>query len=194
MHHCFIFEFLILWGSFFFKRWFFNSESFHFLMSWPLPLSLPFEKSYIYIYISICVYIYIYICTCIYIVLCLAYINCFPGGTVSKETTWNAGDTRDMGSIPGSGRPPVGMATHSTILAWKIWWTAEPNRLQSIGSHRSGHDLATEYMYIYFRAVSWDWLLTTTLVQTKNCVQFLHPFLLFWKGLLGLSLRQLYKQ
>ena len=32
----------------------------------------------------------------------------------------NAGDIRDMGSIPGSGRPPEGMATHSSILAWKI--------------------------------------------------------------------------
>ena len=84
----------------------------------------------------------------------------FPGDTVSKETTCNAGDTRDMGSIPGSGRPPVGMATDSSILAWKIQWTAEPSRLQSIGSHRSGHDLATEYVYICFRAVSWDWLLT----------------------------------
>ena len=31
-----------------------------------------------------------------------------------------------------------GMATHSSILAWKIPWTGEPSRLQSIGSHRVG--------------------------------------------------------
>ena len=33
-----------------------------------------------------------------------------------------------------------GMATHSTILFWRIPWTEEPGGLQSIGSHRLGHD------------------------------------------------------
>jgi len=33
-----------------------------------------------------------------------------------------------------------GMATHSSILAWKIPWTEEPGGLQSMGSHRIGHD------------------------------------------------------
>ena len=37
-----------------------------------------------------------------------------------------------------------GMATHSSILAWKIPWTEEPGRLQSMGSQRVGHDLVTE--------------------------------------------------
>ena len=32
------------------------------------------------------------------------------------------------------------MATHSTILAWKIPWVEEPGRLQSMGSQRVGHD------------------------------------------------------
>ena len=32
------------------------------------------------------------------------------------------------------------MATHSSILAWKIPWTEEPVRLQSMGSKRIGHD------------------------------------------------------
>ena len=32
------------------------------------------------------------------------------------------------------------MATHSSILAWKIPWTEEPDRLQSVGSQRVGHD------------------------------------------------------
>ena len=31
-------------------------------------------------------------------------------------------------------------ATHSSILAWKIPWTEEPDRLQSMGSQRVGHD------------------------------------------------------
>ena len=33
-----------------------------------------------------------------------------------------------------------GMATHSSILAWRIPWTAEPAGLQSMGSQRVGHD------------------------------------------------------
>ena len=33
-----------------------------------------------------------------------------------------------------------GMATHSDILAWRIPWTEEPGRLQSMGSQRVGHD------------------------------------------------------
>ena len=32
------------------------------------------------------------------------------------------------------------MATHSSTLAWKIPWTEEPGRLQSMGSQRIGHD------------------------------------------------------
>ena len=32
------------------------------------------------------------------------------------------------------------MATHSSTLAWKIPWTEEPGRLQSMGSQRDGHD------------------------------------------------------
>ena len=32
------------------------------------------------------------------------------------------------------------MATPSSILSWRIPWTEEPGRLQSIGSHKGGHD------------------------------------------------------
>ena len=35
------------------------------------------------------------------------------------------------------------MATHLSILAWRIPWTEEPGRLQSIQSQRVGHDRAT---------------------------------------------------
>ena len=35
-----------------------------------------------------------------------------------------------------------GMATHSSILTWKILWTEEPGKLQSMGSQRVGHDQA----------------------------------------------------
>ena len=36
-----------------------------------------------------------------------------------------------------------GMATHSSILAWRISWTEEPGSLQSMGSQRVGHNWAT---------------------------------------------------
>ena len=36
------------------------------------------------------------------------------------------------------------MATHSSILAWEIPWTEETGRLQSMGSKRVGHNLATQ--------------------------------------------------
>ena len=38
------------------------------------------------------------------------------------------------------------IATHSSILAWRIPWTEEPGRLQSTGSQRVGHDSATSLM------------------------------------------------
>ena len=37
-----------------------------------------------------------------------------------------------------------GMATHSSILAWRIPWTEEPGGLQSMGSQRVRRDLATK--------------------------------------------------
>ena len=56
-------------------------------------------------------------------------------GTVAqwyKESACSAGDA---GSIRGSGRAPEeGMATHSSTLAWRIPWTEEPGRLQSMRS------------------------------------------------------------
>jgi len=95
---------------------------------------------------------------------------------VVKNPPTNAGDIRDIGSIPGSGRSAGGghgnpfqenpmvrslvgysaedhkdlytteaalekaVAPHSTTLAWKIPRMEEPDRLQSMGSLRVGHD------------------------------------------------------
>ena len=53
----------------------------------------------------------------------------------------SAGDIRDAGSIPGSGRSSgEGHGKRSSILAWRIPWTEEPGELQSIGSQRVRHD------------------------------------------------------
>jgi len=53
----------------------------------------------------------------------------FPGGSESKESTCNAGQ---QGSAPGLGRSPG--EGNSSILAWRIPWTEEPGRLQTMGS------------------------------------------------------------
>ena len=59
-----------------------------------------------------------------------------------------------------------GMATHSSILAWRIPWTEEPGRLQSVGSQRVGHDWATNTT-----------LLLLVVVQSLSCVQlFVTPW------------------
>ena len=45
-----------------------------------------------------------------------------------------------VGSLVQEDPLEKGMATHSSILAWKISWTEEPGRLQPMGSHRVGYD------------------------------------------------------
>ena len=57
---------------------------------------------------------------------------------MGKESACNAGD---VSSIPESGNLlEEGMATHSSILAWKVLWMEKPFGLQSIVSERVGHD------------------------------------------------------
>ena len=54
---------------------------------------------------------------------------------VAKNGPAKAGDKRDAGLIPGSGRSlEEGMATHSSIPAWEISWIEEPGGLQYMGS------------------------------------------------------------
>ena len=62
----------------------------------------------------------------------------FPGGSVVK--TLPAGQETRVPSVSREDPLEEGMATHSSILAWRISWTEEPGRLQSTGSHRVGHD------------------------------------------------------
>ena len=64
----------------------------------------------------------------------------FPGWLSGKELPAKAGDAGDVGSIPGLGRSlEEDMATHSSILAWKIRWMEEPVMLQSMGLQRVKH-------------------------------------------------------
>ena len=57
----------------------------------------------------------------------------------------SAGEAGDSGSLPRAGKIPLekGMATHSSILAWRIPWTEEPGGLRSVGSQRVRHVWAT---------------------------------------------------
>ena len=65
----------------------------------------------------------------------------FPGGSVVKNPPATAGDTRAAGLIPVSGRSPEeGMATHSSILAWRIPWTEEPGGLKFMELQRVRDD------------------------------------------------------
>ena len=58
-----------------------------------------------------------------------------------KNLAVSAGDIRDTGSTLGREDPlKEDTATHSSILAWRIPWTEETGELQSIGSHRVGHN------------------------------------------------------
>ena len=67
------------------------------------------------------------------------------------ESTCNTGVTREVGLIPPLGRSPgEGMETHSSILAWKIPWIEEPDRLQSMGSQNVRHDLEHSSSIIFF--------------------------------------------
>ena len=51
-----------------------------------------------------------------------------------------------------------GMATHSSILAWRILWTEEPGKLQSMGSQRLGHNWATKHSTAYSVYLTEDWI------------------------------------
>ena len=66
----------------------------------------------------------------------------FPGGSVVKNPP-----VKQKAWVPSLGQEdPLQKerATHSSILAWEIPWTEETGRLQSMGSLRVRHDLATE--------------------------------------------------
>ena len=62
----------------------------------------------------------------------------FPGGSVVKNppVTWETW----VRSLGWEDPLEEGMATHSSILAWRIPWTEEPGGLQSMGLQRVGHD------------------------------------------------------
>ena len=82
---------------------------------------------------------------------------------VVKKSPANEGDIRDAGLIPGLWRSPGGRHTQPTHT-WRIPWTKEPGRLQSIASQRVGQDwsnfacplwIITTYIYTTTKRTSW---------------------------------------
>ena len=57
-----------------------------------------------------------------------------PYSSDGKESACNTGDLGWEDSLEKQ------MATHSNILTWRIPWTEEPGRLQSVESQKTGHD------------------------------------------------------
>ena len=71
------------------------------------------------------------------------------------------------------------MATHSSILTWKISGTEEPGGLQSMGSQRIGYNLATEHLYaIQFthlkRTSQWFLLYSQSCATTTPILEHSH--------------------
>ena len=82
------------------------------------------------------------------LILC-RYLWFFLHSSVSKESACNSGDP---GLNHRSGKILENkMATHSSILSWRISWTEEPGRLQSMGSQESG-------MTQWLKHHLWCWL------------------------------------
>ena len=74
-------------------------------------------------------------------------ITGFPGSSVVKNPPANARNAGDMVQSLGQEDPlKEEMATHSSILAWRIPQTEEPSGLQSMGSHRVRHDWVSMHM------------------------------------------------
>ena len=71
----------------------------------------------------------------------LGLSQCLSG----KESACNAGDP--VWSLSGEDPLEESIAIHSTILAWRIPWTEEPGRLQSVGSQKVGQTEVTEHSH-----------------------------------------------
>ena len=64
------------------------------------------------------------------------------GASLVAQVVKNLPEMQEMWvqSLSWEGPLEKGMATHSSILAWRIPWTEEPGGLQSMGLQRVGHD------------------------------------------------------
>ena len=104
-----------------------------------IPRSFKQNKRYVYVSVSISV------CNsnekniggCLFLQKVYLWIWGSQLALVKKNPLANAGDVRETGSIPGLGgwEDPLeeGLATHSSILAWRVPWTEEPGGYSPLG-------------------------------------------------------------
>ena len=92
----------------------------------------------------------------------------FPGGLVVKNLCANAGTQEVQVRSLGREDPlEEEVATHSSILVWKILWTDEPGGLQSKGLQRVGHDWTIEHMSCR-KVVPWKGLVVALLERAQE--------------------------
>ena len=117
------------------------------------------------------------------------------GHVCNVRISWEMWKVSVFSPHPGKS-PEKAIATHSSTLAWKIPWAEEPGRLQSMGSHRVGHDwsdlaaaaaaMHNNYLYLvtptdtisFSSQMSfplWD-LSPTQLIAFLDLIPFLHFF------------------
>ena len=97
----------------------------------------------------------------------------FPSGSAVKnlpamQKTW-------VQSLGRENPLEEGIATHSSILAWKIPWAEEPGRLQSMGSYRAGHDWAHILVMTLSSRRRHSWWLTCPLIMHGHQKQMNEP-------------------
>ena len=94
-----------------------------------------------------------------------------------KNPPANAGQARNVDSIPGSGRfPGEETATHSSTLSWKSPWTEEPGGLQSMGRKESD---TTERLSTITVCNPCSWLILQLVHLLSKEGLLLHGFLYF---------------
>ena len=106
---------------------------------------------------------------------CLELYYVFPDSSVGKESACNAG--KQVESRGREDPPQKEMATHSSILAWRIPRTEEPSGLQFMGSQKVGHNWVT-ITFTYYVSCSLSFLL--------HSIEFLETRV--W-NLMGLNVR-----
>ena len=89
----------------------------------------------------------------------------FPGGSDGKDLpamreTW-------VWSLGQEDRLQKGVATHSSILAWRIPWTEEPGGLQSMGLQSVRHDWVTKHTHTHTHPLMCSFVLASLILQTN---------------------------
>ena len=104
----------------------------------------------------------------------------FPGGSVEKNPPAMQ-ETQEIRVQSLGWEDPLeeGMATHSSILAWRIPWREEPGGLQSVGLQRLGHDWSD---WARMRARMWQLVI-------DQCAQDAAPSYVYSQTFLYFSVR-----